>query len=650
MAKLIQQAERGLVVHELLFGSTSIGRGWLNDVVIADPGERRRHAEVVALGGGGYAVRDLGSHTGVRVNGEAVGGQRLLADGDVVEMGGVEFALDLAEPEAAPEEAEAEPRRRKGLLGGVVRLTLGTLLSRGFGLAREMVGMAYFGASGVFDAYVAATTLPNLFRDVLGEHAAEGAFMPAHKTLRGRGREAEARRLFTSVVWFVLLTGLWLVLLCGVFAPHLTALVVPGFVTRHPELWGKTVSLAQLMMPYLVIIALAAVFGGLLLGDRRFVRYAVAPAGSSVCVILAVVVLSGRLGVWSLAVGLLAGGTVQMLICAMPYLRRWRALVTWERPRIDPSQPALRKVARSVVPIGLAGLLNKLIWIVDRALASWFCFPGAISALYAAHRLLQLPHGVVGLAVGRAAFPSLVEQASSREGRGFSRAVVGALRLNVFLTLPAMVALVVLSRPLVRLMYERGAFTAEHTGWVTLAVVCYGVGLVGMGARTVMSRAFYSLLNTRTPFFTSAVAVGTNVVLSVALVLTPLDHGGLALASSLATWLQVGLLVWLLGGEVRKHGRELSLEGIGPALARMAVSGVLMAAAAWGALAVLPAGRGLLWKVVTLVVPGVVGAGVYFATALVLGAEELAQLRRRLRRGRKAGDNASSQEGGESQR
>ncbi|MFW6162663.1 MAG: murein biosynthesis integral membrane protein MurJ, partial [Planctomycetota bacterium] len=480
MAKLIQQTERGPVVHELLFGSTSIGRGWLNDVVIADPGERRHHADVAALAGGGYAVRDLGSRAGVRVNGEPVEGQRRLADGDVIQVGGVEFKVDLAEPEASGEgeAAAAAPKKRKGLLGGVVKLTLGTLLSRGFGLAREMVGMAYFGASGAFDAYVAATTLPNLFRDVLGEHAAEGAFMPAHKTLRVRGRQGEARRLFTSVLWFVLLTGLWLVLLCGVFAPHLTAVVVPGFVKRHPELWGKTISLAQLMMPYLVIIALASVFGGLLLGDRRFVRYAVAPAGSSACVILAVVVLSGELGVWSLAVGLLAGGTVQMLICAMPYLRRWREMVTGERPRIDPSQPALRKVARAVVPIGMAGLLNKLIWIVDRALASWFCFPGAISALYAAHRLLQLPHGVVGLAVGRAAFPSLVEQASSREEAGFSRAVAGALRLNVFLTLPAMVGLVVLSRPIVRLMYERGAFTAEHTGWVTLAVVCYGVGLV----------------------------------------------------------------------------------------------------------------------------------------------------------------------------
>ena len=635
MAKLIQKAERGDVEHELLFGSTSIGRGWLNDVVVADPSERRRHAEVVALGKGGYAVRDLHSRTGVTVNGERVAGQRALADGDVVEMGGVAFVFDAAEP-AAPAAGAAAPKGR-GLLGGVVRLTLGTLLSRGFGWAREIVAMAYFGASGAFDAYVAATTLPNLFRDVLGEHAAEGAFLPAHKTLRAHGREAEARRLATSVLAFVVLSGLVLVVLGAVFAPQVMALVVPGFAKRRPELWATATSLARWMMPFLVIVAVGAVFGSLLLGERRFVRYAVAPVGSSVCVIAAIVLLTGRLGVWSLAVGVVAGGLVQMGICAWPYLRPGAGLLSRPRPLVDGSQPALRKVARSVVPIALSGLLNKLIWIVDRALASWFCYPGAISALYVAHRLLQLPHGVVGLAVGRAAFPSLIEQASARDGGGFSRAVVGALRLNVFLTLPAMVGMMVLGKPLVRVLYERRAFTAEHSRWVALALVCYAVGLVGMGVRTVLSRAFYSLLNTRTPLYMSAVAVGTNVVLSVALVLTPLGHGGLALASSAATWLQVGLLLVMLRREVAKQGRQLALGELAPAVGRMALSGAAMAAAVWGALALLPAGGGFAWKVACLAVPGLVGVAVYFGAALVLRCDEVAQLRRRLFRRRSGG-------------
>ena len=625
------------MAHELLFGSTAIGRGKLNDIVVADPGERRVHAEVTALRQGHYAILDKGSRGGVTVNGEPVEGQRVLAPGDVVAVGATELVFELGE-QAPPTERPAEaPARRKGLLGGVLRLTSGTLLSRALGLVREMVAMAWFGASGAFDAFVAATTLPNLFRDVLGEHAAESAFMPAHKTLMTQGREAEARRLATSVLAIVVAVGVVLVALGMAFAPSLMAVVVPGFAAKHPELWDTTASLARWMMPFLLIIAVGAVFGSLLLSDRRFLRYAIAPAGASVTVILAIVLLTGRLDVWSMAVGVVVGGLVQAGICAIPYLRPGSQRLRWERPLVDTQQPALRRVARGVVPIAMSGVLNKLIWVVDRALASWFCDLGRISALYVAHRLLQLPFGVVGLAVGRAAFPSLIEEASSREGDGFSQAVVRAMRLNVFLMVPAMVALMVLGVPLVRVLCQRGAFTADHTQWVALALVCYSVGLVGMGMRTVLSRAFYALLNTRTPFVMSAVACGTNVVLSVALVVTPLGHGGLALASSFATWLQVGLLLAMLGREVARQGRHLSLAGLGSGLMRMAASGAAMALCTWGALMLLAGAGlpgGLVGSGICLVVPGAVGVVVYFGVASVLGCDESAEMWARLRKRR----------------
>ena len=543
-------------------------------------------------------------------------------------LGHLEFRLDAAEAEPS-EGGKAEPPRKGGLFGGVLQLVFGTLFARAFGWARDVVAMAYFGASGAFDAYVAATTLPNLFRDVLGEHAAEGAFMPAHKTLRVHGREAEARRLTTSVLSFVVLTGSVLALLCALLAPQLMAAIVPGFAAKRPELWTMATSLARWMMPFLVIIAVGAMYGSLLIADRRFWRYALAPAGASACVIAAIVLLTGRLGVWSLAVGMVAGGLVQMAICAMPYVLPGRGLLSRRRPLIDTSQPAFRKVVRSVVPIALSGLLNKLIWVVDRALASWFCPLGRISALYVAHRLLQLPHGVVGLAVGRAAFPSLIEEASSRETEGFSRAVVRAVRLNLFLTLPAMVGMMVLGTPLVRVLYQRRAFTPEHTRWVALALVCYAVGLVGMGVRTVLSRAFYSLLNTRTPFVLSAVAVGTNVVLSVALVLTPLGHGGLALASSVATWLQVVLLMVMLRGEMGRRGRGLSLRGLGSGLWRMSLAAGLMALATWGGLSSVAHVR-VGWGIVPVVVPGAIGLAVYLAAAYLLRCDEMGGLLARL--------------------
>ena len=187
MARLIQRTERGETPHELLFQSTSIGRGRLNDIVIEDPGERRLHAEVLSLAKGRFVLRDNRSRGGLTVNGERVEEKRELGDGDVIRVGGAEFVFVAAEePSTAP--PSAAPRA-----GGTMQLTVGTLLARVFGYARELVATAYFGlSSGIYDAYVAASTIPNLFRDVLGEQAAESAFMPTHKTLVARGR-AEPR-------------------------------------------------------------------------------------------------------------------------------------------------------------------------------------------------------------------------------------------------------------------------------------------------------------------------------------------------------------------------------------------------------------------------------------------------------------------------
>ncbi|MFP4057674.1 MAG: murein biosynthesis integral membrane protein MurJ [Candidatus Brocadiia bacterium] len=627
MARLIQRADGEERPHELLFQSVAIGRGRLNDIVIADPGERRVHAEVVALGRGRYAVRDRRSRGGVRVNGQRVAGRCELTDGDVVEVGEAEFVF-----RAEDEEAAARAGARAGLGSGVARLTAGTLVSRLLGWAREMVALAYFGLSGLFDAYVAATTLPNLLRDVLGEQAAEGAFMPAHRTLVLRGRAGAAARLVRAVLRVVVVAGSLAVIGGMVLAPWLVLGIVPGFASRHPALVDLAAGLARVMMPYLVIIAVGAVFGSLLLSDRRFLRYSLAPAASSLCVIASVVVLYDHLSVVSLAVGLVVGGTMQMLICALPYLRQ--VLRPREAEADADDGAALRKVGRAVVPIGLAGLLSRVGSIVDRILASLWCSVGSISALYAAFRLMQLPFGVLALAVGRAALPSLVEEASSPEGEGFSRAVVRALRLNAFLMMAATVGLALLARPFVRLMFERGEFGPSDTGMAALALTCYATGLVAMGSRTVLSRAFYALLNTRTPFYLSALGVGANVVLSALLVLTPLEHGGLALATALAAWCQAVLLLVLLRRELVRGGRQLGLAGLWPALGRTAACGAAMAACILGASWALRGAVGtesLGERAVLLAGSGAAGLGGYLAAAVLLGSEEARAL---LRRGR----------------
>lgn len=633
MARLIERTVEGETAHELLFGSTTIGRGRLNDIVITDPGERRFHATIVSAGGGRYRVRDHRSRGGVMVNGERVLELGELPDGAELRVGPAVFTFHAPTEEGA---TAAQPAASLGR--GVMRLTLGTLVSRIFGYVREMVALAFFGCRGPLDAYVAATTLPNLFRDVLGEYAAENAFMPAFKTLLARGHEGAARRLLTVVLRFAIVASTALAVLGILFAPWAMAAVVPGFARRQPELMSLATELTRCMMPNMLIIAVAAIFGSLLLAQRRFLLYSLSPVGMSAVAIAATVGLTRRLDVGSLALGVVLGELVHMGLVALPVLWRRRGAVPvgGESPPRAPddaatARAAVRKVGRSAVPIGCAALLTKVTVVADQVLCSLFCGPGRIAALYGAARLLQLPFGILGLAVGRAAFPTLIEQASSEGGKGFSREVVRALRLNTFLMLPAALGLALLARPCVRLMFERREFTPEHTRWVALALALYAVGLVAMGARTVLSRAFFALLNTRTPFVLSAVEVALNVALSIVLVLTPLDHGGLALGTALATWVQVTLLLVMLGRELRRQGRRLALDGLWPGLGRTALCGLAMAAAMLASSAGLEglwAGDRLLVRLAALGVPGAAGLAAYLAAAWLLHCEEMRALRR----------------------
>ena len=621
MARLVELSASGEAAHELLFQNTSVGTGRLDDIRVPRHEGRRLRLEVVAIGEGRYVARDALGRGGVSVNGEALAAARELRPGDLIRVGERSFRFE-ADPLEEPPESRAP-----SLGGGVARLTVGTLVSRVVGYVREMVAMAYFGLTGALDAYVAATTLPNLLRDVLGEYAAENAFMPTYKTLLWRGRDAAAAWLLRRALWFVVGTCVLFVVLGAALAPWVVLGLVPGFARSHPELVATTTALSQWMMPYLLIIATAAVFGSLLLAERRFLRYSLAPAGASLCVIGAIVWLSGRFDVASLGIGIVAGGLVQMLICAWPYVRL-RARTRGDDPEaVAHGRAGLRKVGRAAVPIALAGILGKVNPIVDRALASVFCGLGRISALYCGARLMQLPFGILGLAVGRAAFPTLVEEASGRQEGGFSRAVVRALRLNAFLMLPATIGLLVLARPLVRLLFQRGAFTAEHTALAVTAVVFYSLGLVGMGGRTVLSRAFYAMLDTRTPFLLSAVAVGLNVVLSAALVLTPLSHGGLALATALTVWAQTGFLLLALRRHLRLRGRLLALADLWKGLGKVGACGaVMLAATAAASYLIGRAVPGLAGATARLLIAGSFGLGAYLGVAILIGCEEVREL------------------------
>jgi putative peptidoglycan lipid II flippase len=447
-----------------------------------------------------------------------------------------------------------------------------TLVSRLLGLVREVVFAALLGAGFYADAFNVAFRIPNLLRDLFAEGALSAAFVPTYaKALHDGAREAAhrlARRVFTllAVVMAVL------VLLGVVFAGPLVSLLAPGYaaVSGKSEL---TVLLTRVMMPFLPLVSFAAVAMGMLNAEERFGFPAFAPAMFNVVSVLWGVGLWGAgfspeavaFG-WSL--GTLLGGAAQFLV-QVPPLRR-----TGFRYRADwaPGDEKLRRIGTLMAPatVGLAAVQINI--FVNSYFASFE--PGAVSWLTYAFRILYLPIGIFGVAAGTVAGAGLAKRAAAGDLEGMRSTLRRSLLFLAFLTLPATAGLLVLARPVVRLLYERGRFSSEATEGTAVALVFYAFGLVAYTSVKVLAPAFYALGSPRMPLLASALAVLTNVVVNVALY----DRFGfraVALGTSLGSIANAALLLAALqrrlGGVVERATLE-RLARMGAAAGVMAIA------------------------------------------------------------------------------
>ena len=531
-----------------------------------------------------------------------------------------EGAATVAAPTAPATESHTSGAR---LARSAAVIGVATMTSRVLGLVRDQALAYFFGASNAMDAFYVAYRIPNLMRDLFAEGTMSAAFVPTFtRRLTTEGRDA-AWRLGTQLInALIVITG-GLVLAGIVFAEPLTRL----FARNFGEVPGKlelTIAMTRVMLPFLTMVAVAAVFMGMLNSLRRFFAPALSPAMFNVSVILSTVVLvplmprAGFEPIMAVTFGVVLGGVGQI---ATQYwvLRRegFRYRVT-----LNPTDRGLREVLGLMGPGTIAGAAMQLNLLVITILAT-SQGTGAVSWLTYAFRLMYLPIGVFGVSIATAALPVLSRHAALDELHQMRRTISYGLRLMLTLMVPATVGLVVLAVPIVRLIFERGSFTPADTQATALALACYAPGIVGYAAVRLAVPSFYALGTSLTPALVSVASVGLNIMLSLVLVRI-LGYQGLALSSAIAALSNAALLLALL------RQRLDGLEGatIANSLARITVAAAAMGTAVWLADGWLTArwpGAGL-WTQVLIVGSDIgVGLAVLGAAAQLLGIAEFNQ-------------------------
>lgn len=523
--------------------------------------------------------------------------------------------------------ADADPPNSP-LASSAAVIGLATMTSRVLGLGRMLVLASLFGASSAMDAYVVAFRIPNLMRDLFAEGAMSAAFVPTFtQRLTTEGRDA-AWRLGTQLInALVMMTGV-LVLAAIIFAEPLIRLAARDFA----EVPGKlelTVTLTRLMLPFLTLVAVAAACMGMLNSLRRFFIPALSPAMFNVSIILSgllLVPLMPRAGfepIMAIAFGVVLGGIGQIAI------QYWVLRKEGFRYRftLDPSDRGLRRVLWLMGPGTLAGAALQINVVVTTIIAT-SQGTGAVSWLTYAFQVMYLPIGVLGVSIATAALPVLSRQAALGELHEMRRTISHGLRLMLMLMVPATVGLIVLAVPVVRLLFERGAFTPADTQSTALALTCYAPGMIGYSVVRLGVPSFYALGTSLTPAVVSTVAVVLNIVLNLALVRV-MGYQGLALGSAIAALSNGALLLVLL----RRRLDGLEGDRIADSFARIAVASVVMGAAVWQAnlwFTALWTGTGRWTQL--LIVAGDIGVGltVLDTTARLLGLAEFSQARDQL--------------------
>jgi putative peptidoglycan lipid II flippase len=434
---------------------------------------------------------------------------------------------------------------------------MGTLLSRILGFLRDMVIAHFFGAGMAADAFFVAFRIPNLWRRLVGEGSLTISFIPVYTEYLTQKSEEETRKV-THIAFTIAGVILLILTLLGIlFSPILIQVIAPGF-TQVPEKFQLTVTLNQIIFPYLFFMGLFALCMGILNSYRHFFAPAIAPIFLNISIIVSVFLFyhTFRIPVMTLALGVVAGGVIQFLF-QLPFL--WKKRITF-RFNFNFKHPAIKRIGLLMVPGLIGTAVYQINVFIDTIFAS-FLPSGSVSYLFFADRLMEFPLGIFAIAIGMASLPSLSGLAAQGKMEELKETLSFTFRLVSFISVPAMVGLIALKTPIVNLLFQRGLFDASATEKTAFALLFYSVGLWAIaGARTIVP-AFYSLQDTWTPLKIALICLGTNVIL-IAILIFPLKHGGLALATSLSSTLNLILLFWKLNSRLGKIDMRKNIKSL----------------------------------------------------------------------------------------
>lgn len=447
-----------------------------------------------------------------------------------------------------------------------------TTASRVFGFVRDVVIAHAFGASAGADAFFVAFRLPNFLRRLFAEGAFAQAFVPVLTEYRAQREVGEVRDLVSHVAG-ALIGVLAVVTVVGVVAaPVLIAVFAPGFLS-DPAKYALAVEMVRITFPYVFLISLVAFAGGILNTYGRFAVPALTPVLLNLCLIGAALWLAPVLDipVVALAWGVLAAGFVQLAF-QFPFLAALGMVV---RPRLRRAHDGVSRVISLIIPAVFGVSVSQINLLVDTMIAS-FLVTGSVSWLYFSDRMVEFPLGVFGIALATVILPHLSRQHATASPESFSDTLDWALRLVVLIATPAALGLGMLAAPILTTLFQYGQFSAHDVDMAARSLLAFAFGLIAFVAVKVLATGYFSRQDMRTPVRVGVVAMVSNIVLNLALVV-PLAHAGLALATTLSAFVNAGLL--LRGLLVRGVFRPRP--GWGGFVARVVAGNLILGAVLW---------------------------------------------------------------------
>jgi putative peptidoglycan lipid II flippase len=464
-----------------------------------------------------------------------------------------------------------------------------TAISRVFGFVRDIAYSHFFGANALLDAWTIAFKIPNLARRLFGEGAAAASLIPVYSETLQRDKQ-QAKQLVNTVVTvlFVLLAAI--------------ILVGEGLIWGYYKFFSTTsetrlvLSLTSIMLPYMLLVCTVAILAGILHVHRHFATPAAAPIVLNLFIIGSILLtgwtlkLQAREQLFFVAVAVLIAGVTQIAIQILPL----RASGVSIRPAWKTQSDAFKKILILMGPMILGLTVTQINTLADDLIAWWFsasaekgtsfvllgnsiAYPlkrGSVSHLYYSQRLYQLPLGVFGISLATTVFPVMSSFSAKKDFAGLAGTVSKGLRCCIFVAIPATIGLAAIARPLITLAFQHGQFSAKDTDMVAWTLLFYALGLCGYFGQQVLTRAFYSMQDSKTPVRSALIAVVTNIILNLILIWF-LGTGGLAAATALCSYLQVAILATAL----RRRLGDSILNGLARAFAKTIAATLCMSAA-----------------------------------------------------------------------